>query len=140
VAPLWSGVTGFPKRKTKMIIYGVALLAFCYVVGQVLGEYLGKLIGVSANVGGVGFAMLLLMILHDWFKKKGYLDSIADSGIHFWNQMYIPIIVAMAATQNVKVAVSSGLIAILAGTIPVVVCFLAIPFISKLSKNPTNDQ
>lgn len=122
-----------------MIIYGVALLAFCYVVGQILGEFLGKLIGVSANVGGVGFAMLLLMLLHDWFKKKGYFDVVADSGINFWNQMYIPIIVAMAATQNVKVAISSGLIAVLAGTIPVAVCFFAIPFIAKFSKNPTND-
>ena len=121
-----------------MIIYGVALLAFCFVVGQIFGDFLGKLIGVNANVGGVGFAMLLLMVLHDWFKKKGYFDSVADSGINFWNLMYIPIIVAMAATQNVKVAVSSGLIAILAGTIPVVVCFLAIPYIAKLSKNPIN--
>ena len=48
-----------------MIIYGVALLAFCYVVGQILGEFLGKLIGVNANVGGVSFAMLLLILLID---------------------------------------------------------------------------
>jgi malonate transporter MadL subunit len=120
-----------------MIIYGVAILAFCYVVGQILGELLGKFIGVNANVGGVGFAMLLLMLLHEWFKKKGYLDTISENGVHFWSQMYIPIIVAMAATQNVKVAVSSGLIAILAGIIPVVICFFAIPFIAKISKNPT---
>lgn len=120
-----------------MIIYGVALLAFCYVVGQILGDFLGKLMGVNANVGGVGFAMLLLMLLHDFFKRKGYFDAVADSGINFWNQMYIPIIVAMAATQNVKVAVSSGMIAVLAGTIPVMACLYAIPFISKLSENPS---
>jgi malonate transporter MadL subunit len=120
-----------------MIIYGVALLAFCYVAGQILGEFLGKLIGVNANVGGVGFAMLLLMLLLDWCKRKKYLDTTTGNGINFWSQMYIPIIVAMAATQNVKAAVSSGLIAIFAGIIPALVCFFVIPFISCLSKPPT---
>ncbi len=47
-----------------MIIYGVGILAFCYVVGQIFGEFIGKLIGVDANVGGVGFAMILLIQLH----------------------------------------------------------------------------
>jgi malonate transporter MadL subunit len=120
-----------------MIIYGVALLAFCYVVGQIFGEFLGKLIGVNANVGGVGFSMLMLMLLLDWCKKRKYLDTTTGNGIQFWSQLYIPIIVAMAATQNVKAAVSSGLIAILAGVIPAVVCFFVIPFISRLSKSPT---
>lgn len=117
-----------------MIIYGVALLAFCYVVGQLLGEYLGVLIGVNANVGGVGFAMLLLVLINDWLHKKGYLDAFTESGIQFWSQMYIPIIVAMAATQNVKVAVSSGMIALLAGIVPVVICVATIPFLSRLSR------
>jgi malonate transporter MadL subunit len=116
-----------------MAIYGVALLAFCYVVGQLLGEYLGLLIGVEANVGGVGFAMLMLVLFHDWLHKKGYLDFTTESGMHFWNQMYIPIIVAMAATQNVQLAVSSGLIVLLAGSVPVVICIAILPFLSRLS-------
>ncbi len=120
-----------------MTIYGVALLAFCYVTGQIFGEFLGKTLGVEANVGGVGFAMLLLILLNDWLEKKGYLDKLTESGVQFWSQMYIPIIVAMASIQNVKVAVSSGFIAILAGIVPVVVCFLAIPIISKTSKTIT---
>ncbi len=116
-----------------MIIYGVSLLAFCYVVGQIFGELLGKVLGVEANVGGVGFAMILLILITDWLKKKKKLDSLSESGIQFWSQMYIPIVVAMAATQNVKVAISSGFVAVLAGIIPVVVCFSAIPFLTKLS-------
>jgi malonate transporter MadL subunit len=114
-----------------MIIYGVALLAFSYLVGQLLGELLGKFIGVQANVGGVGFAMLILILLSDWLNKKGKWNTLSDQGIQFWNQMYIPVIVAMAATQNVRVAVSSGLVAILGGIIPVVICFIFIPFIAK---------
>lgn len=46
-----------------MIIYGVALLAFCFLTGNYIGDILGALLGVKANVGGVGFAMLLLIIL-----------------------------------------------------------------------------
>jgi malonate transporter MadL subunit len=35
-------------------------------------------------------------------------------GIAFWAMMYIPVVVAMAATQNVLVAVKGGPIALLA--------------------------
>ena len=122
-----------------MIIYGVAILAFCYVIGQLFGEFLGKAIGIDANVGGVGFAMLLLIILSDWFNKKGFLDRNTENGLMFWNQMYIPIVVAMSATQNVRVAVSSGFIAVLAGLVPIVICAITIPFLANLSKNTQLD-
>ena len=46
-----------------MVVYGVALLAFCMLVGVFLGDLLGKLIGVDANVGGIGIAMLLLILI-----------------------------------------------------------------------------
>jgi malonate transporter MadL subunit len=114
-----------------MIIYGVAILAFSYIVGQLFGEVLGNLLGINANVGGVGFSMILLMILTDWLRKRDLFTLPTQNGIQFWNQMYIPIIVAMSATQNVKLALSSGLITLLVGIIPVIICFLAIPFLSK---------
>lgn len=120
-----------------MIIYGVALLAFCYVTGQLIGEYLGHLLGIDANVGGVGFAMLLLILLNDWFTRKGYANASTERGIEFWSQMYIPIVVAMSAIQNVKVAVSSGAIALLAGIVPVLLCLATIPLLNRLTKpNP----
>jgi malonate transporter MadL subunit len=114
-----------------MIIYGVAILAFSYIIGQLLGELLGNWLGINANVGGVGFSMILLMILTDWLRKRDLFALPTQSGIQFWNQMYIPIIVAMAATQNVKLALSSGSITILVGIIPVIICFAAIPFLAK---------
>ena len=46
-----------------MVVYGVALLAFCMLVGVFLGDLLGKLIGVDAIVGGIGIAMLLLILI-----------------------------------------------------------------------------
>ena len=114
-----------------MIIYGVAILAFSYIIGQLFGEFLGNWLGINANVGGVGFSMILLMILTDWLRKKDLFTLPTQSGIQFWNQMYIPIIVAMAATQNVKLALTSGLITLLVGIIPVIICFAAIPFLAK---------
>lgn len=77
--------------------------------------------------------MLFLILVNDWFEKEGYLNQKTEEGIQFWSQMYIPIIVAMAASQNVKLAVSSGFLALLLGVIPVMFCFFAIPFLAKFS-------
>jgi malonate transporter MadL subunit len=117
-----------------MTIYGVAILAFCYITGQLFGEGLGKILGIDANVGGVGFAMLLLILLSNYLTKRQLLTLETEKGVNFWNQMYIPVIVAMSATQNVKVALSSGGVALLAGIIPTAIAFAAIPFISKIVK------
>jgi malonate transporter MadL subunit len=119
-----------------MMIYGVAVLAFSYLIGQLFGEYLGAIIGVKANVGGVGFSMILLLVFKEWLQKKGWLDLEFVKGVDFWNKMYIPVIIAMSASQNVLVAVSSGFLAIIIGVIPVVIAFISLPFLIKLtSKN-----
>jgi len=118
-----------------MLIKGVALLAGCYILGQLLGETLGRLLHVDANVGGVGFAMILLIFSQNWLEKQGKFNAEMESGIMFWSKMYIPVIVAMSAVQNVKVALSSGVIALLAGIIPVIICISLLPLVSKLAKN-----
>jgi malonate transporter MadL subunit len=117
-----------------MIIYGVAILAFCFVAGQLVGEVLGHLLGINANVGGVGFAMLLLILLHDFLVKKDVLKEQTKRGIQFWSQMYIPIVVAMSAIQNVKLAIFSGAMALAAGIVPVLLCIATIPLLAKLTK------
>jgi malonate transporter MadL subunit len=130
----------FTKINVDMVIYGVAVLAACYLLGQLIGETLGRILHIDANVGGVGFAMLLLILVSQWMHKKKWTSSETDNGVLFWSKMYIPVIVAMSATQNVTVALSGGLVAILAGILPVVICFLLIPFFTKFSKkqNPTD--
>ena len=115
-----------------MNIYGVAILAACYVTGQLFGEGLGKILGIDANVGGVGFAMLLLILLTNWMQKRQMLTMETERGVGFWSNMYIPVIIAMSATQNVTAAMSGGMLAILAGIIPTAVAFAAIPLLSKL--------
>lgn len=117
-----------------MLIYGVAILAGCFLVGQFIGDSLGRLLNIDGNVGGVGFAMLLLILINQWMHRKKWLTTEMESGINFWNKMYIPVIVAMSSIQNVKSAFSSGSVAIVAGIVPTVVCFFLIPMISRAAK------
>ena len=115
-----------------MLIYGLGLLAFSYLAGQLFGDFLGELIGVHANVGGVGFAMLLLVILHNYFHKKNLIKSNFEEGISFWSNMYIPVIVAMSASQNALLAFNNGLLPVVAGVGIVVLGFALVPVISQL--------
>jgi malonate transporter MadL subunit len=105
-----------------MTIFGVALLAFCTLVGVFVGDLLGVVLGVKANVGGVGLAMMLLMAARVWLIKKGGLSHGIKLGVEFWATMYIPIVVAMAAQQNVVAAVRGGPIVLIAGLGAVSLC------------------
>ena len=53
--------------------------------------------------------------------------------------MYIPIVVAMAAKQNVVAAVSSGWVAILAGTLAVLASFALVPVLAKWAPKAEDD-
>lgn len=123
-----------------MVIYGVALLSFCMLVGVFTGDLLGELIGVQANVGGVGIAMLLLIILSSQTGVRFTLGEPTKSGINFWSAMYIPIVVAMAAKQNVIAAVSSGWMAIIAGVAAVAASFAMIPVLARFGRGPDDDS
>lgn len=114
-----------------MIIYGVALLAFCFLTVNYIGDILGALLGVKANVGGVGFAMLLLIILTNKGIDAGWLDKKGQEGIAFWSAMYIPIVVAMSSIQDVVAALSGGTIAVLGGVLGVALGFVFIPILRK---------
>jgi malonate transporter MadL subunit len=50
--------------------------------------------------------------------------------------MYIPIVVAMAARQNVAGAMEGGILALAAGVGAVVVSFALIPLISRIGSAP----
>lgn len=120
-----------------MVIYGVSFLAACMIAGLVLGELLGQLIGVQANVGGVGIAMLLMILLSDKLRKAGKLNTLTEQGILFWSSIYIPVVVAMAAKQDVLAALEGGPAAILAGAGAVVVSFALVPVLSRIGNPPT---
>jgi len=120
-----------------LVIYGVSILAVCMLAGLFLGDLLGKLIGVQANVGGVGLAMLLMILLSDKLRRAGRLMPLTEQGILFWSSIYIPVVVAMAAKQNVLAAVKGGPAAILAGAGAVVVSFALVPALSRIGHPPS---
>jgi len=117
-----------------MIVYGVSILSVCMLVGLILGEALGEFIGVEANVGGVGISMILLILLSERYKGELNLKSKTGKGIGFWSAMYIPVVVAMAAQQNVLAAITGGTVAVMAGFAAVVLSFVMVTLIGKLKK------
>ncbi|MCM3790516.1 malonate transporter subunit MadL [Domibacillus sp. 8LH] len=114
-----------------MVIFGVALLAICMLTGLFFGEMLGVLLGIDANVGGVGLAMLMLVLIVDYLKKRGKLSQPAQEGLGFWSAMYIPIVIAMSANQNVAAALDGGPLAVVAGVAAVVISWMLVPLLSK---------
>jgi len=122
-----------------MLVYGVALLSACLIAGMLIGETLGVALGVQANVGGVGIAMLFLVLASNSQRFKALTEGAAGNGIQFWSAMYIPIVVAMAARQNVAAAVDGGLLALLAGVAAVVVSFALVPVLSRVGKRDPVD-
>ena len=115
-----------------MAIYGTALLSTCLLIGLVIGKILVHLIGVEANVGGVGIAMLLLILVCDRLQRSGRIEPPSERGILFWSAISIPIVVAMAASQNVLAAIKGGPVTIVAGMVVVTLCFAAAPVITRI--------
>ena len=116
-----------------MIIYGTAILAACHLLGVWIGDLLGVAIGVKANVGGVGIAMILLIAVRVQLAKRGLMPETTELGVAFWAAMYSPVVVAMAATQNVTAALKGGPVAVMAALGAVVLCALVIALINRLS-------
>jgi malonate transporter MadL subunit len=113
-----------------MLIYGTALLAICHLLGIFLGDLLGVALGVKANVGGVGIAMLLLIGARFYLHKFDLLNAASESGVHYWAALYIPVVVAMAMQQNVVAALRGGPVAVIAAVSTVVLCGLLVSFIN----------
>ena len=117
-----------------MVLYGVAALALCMLSGTIVGELLGVTLGVDANVGGVGFAMIMLIFATDWLRRKGKFPKASEQGILFWSAMYIPIVVAMASIQNVAAAITGGPMALLAGRGALAAGAALVPLLARIGE------
>ena len=119
-----------------MIIFGTALLAVCHLLGIFLGDLLGHALGVKTNVGGVGIAMLLLIFARLYMAKKDILPKLTELGVEYWGAMYIPVVVAMAAQQDVVAALRGGPVALLSALGAVALCACVIAVINRTEHRP----
>ncbi len=122
------------------MIYGVALLAGCMLVGSFLGNVFGLLTGLNSDIGGVGFAMILLLLVTNSRKLNRIMTETYVKGIHFWKEMYIPVTIAMAASQNVVSALSSGFLALVLGLGVVLIMLFLIPLFNKFAPSETESN
>ena len=120
-----------------MTIFGVALLAICTLIGVFLGDILGVLLHVKSNVGGVGLAMVLLIAARLWLESRGKLTHGVKLGVEFWGSIYIPIVVAMAAQQNVVAAVTNGPMVAIAAVCAVVLCYCTVALLGRSRPSDT---
>ena len=121
------------------MIYSLVTLALCMLLGKYIGTCLGTVVGIHADVGGVGFAILLLLFvgnskLFPFTKRKDFQD-----GMNFWKKMYIPVVVAMAASQNVFRMLTSGMVAIVGGIASVAFPFLLLYILHKREERRENN-
>lgn len=116
-----------------MIIYGTAILAICHLLGDYLGNLLGMALGVKANVGGVAIAMILLILSKELLAKRGYLPQVTQFGVLYWSGMYIPIVVAMSAGQNVVAALSGGMLGLIVSVASLIGTVLVIRYLNRVS-------
>lgn len=119
-----------------MTIHGTALLALCLLAGLTAGRLLGASLGIDADIGGVGIAMLLLIGGTHLLERRGLLAPAVGHGITYWGQMYVPIVVAMAASQNVRGALTGGWMAVAAGLAATAAGFLLVGLLVRCTSRP----
>ncbi|MFM2212579.1 MAG: hypothetical protein RL639_1773 [Verrucomicrobiota bacterium] len=122
-----------------MTLYGTALLALCHLLGIFLGELLGRALGVQANVGGVGIAMLLLISARLLGHRRGWLDAKTEEGVNYWAALYIPVVIAMAMQQNVVKALGGGPMALLAALAAVAAGAGCVAFLNRREPLPPTE-
>ncbi len=119
-----------------MGIYGMGIIGAVMFGGCFLGNLLGKAVGLNSDVGGVGFAMVLFILIQFYLQKTGKkLNKKTEGGIEFISALYIPIVVAMSMNQDVYSALKAGIVPILAGAVATILSLLLIPVLGKLAKN-----
>ena len=122
------------------MIYGVAVLSACMLLGTLIGTVFGNLIGAGTEVGGVGFAMLLLIFVTNSEKLTFTQKPAFVQGVNFWKAMFIPVVIAMTATQNVFNMLSSGLVAVVAGAAAVGFSYLMLFVLHQLDAGKTEEE
>ena len=104
------------------------------LLGTLMGTVFGDLIGAGTEIGGVGFAMLLLIFVTNSQKLSFTQKPAFVQGMTFWKSMFIPVVIAMTATQNVFHMLSSSVVAIVAGAAAVGFSYFMLFVLHKLDQ------
>ena len=84
--------------------------------------------------------MILLICALLWMHKRGLMPAQTEMGVGFWGAMYIPVVVAMAAQQNVVSALRGGPVALMAAFGSVLVCAVCVNLINRSERDvPESD-
>ena len=115
------------------MIYGGAILSACMIAGSLIGNVVGDIVGVGREIGSIGFSILLLVFLTN---SKLPLLQKPDvvQGMRFWKAMFVPVVIAMTATQDVFHMLSGGIVAVAAGGAAVGMSFLILWLLQGLNK------
>ena len=77
-------------------------------------------------------AVLLLIGARLYAHHRGWLTALSEAGVSYWGALYIPVVVAMAAQQNVVAALRGGPVALIAAIGSVLLCGVFVSFINRL--------
>ena len=121
------------------MIFSLVTLAACMLLGKYIGTCFGALVGINSDVGGVGFAILLLLFVTNCKKFTFTQKPDFIQGMNLWRKMYIPVVVAMASSQNVYRMLTSGMVAIIGGAAAVAFPFLLLYLLHKWDERSRKD-
>ncbi|MCR4399192.1 MAG: malonate transporter subunit MadL [Firmicutes bacterium] len=117
-----------------MEIYGMAVVSVCYLVGMYAGTILARFLGLTGDVGGVGFGMLLLILVTTSRYWEEKIPAKTKRGVELVSALYIPIVVAMVARSDVVAALKGGWIALVTGAAATFLGLLMVPVLAGKAK------
>lgn len=123
-----------------MIIYGLMLMGLCMFMRSDGWRSIRRFTGDLSQYWWHRFCHAFLVVSSQKLIEKGLLSKPAEQGVGFWSAMYIPIVVAMSANQNVIAALKGGPMAVIAGLGAVFIGFLLIKPLSKIGSKPSDQQ
>jgi malonate transporter MadL subunit len=85
----------------------------------------------AMGIPGSGWATCFARI---YMAKKDILPKLTELGVEYWGAMYIPVVVAMAAQQDVVAALRGGPVALLSAVGAAALCACVIAFINRTER------
>jgi malonate transporter MadL subunit len=77
---------------------------------------------------------MLLIFARIYMQKKDMLPKLSELGVEYWGAMYIPVVVAMAAQQDMVSALRGGPVALLSAIGAVAACAVVIAAINRTER------